>query len=637
MLTSSEPPNRSYIIVYSAIFCVAYVTSLDANTGFLYLNFACSEFGALSSFSTIAIVQQLCFAIAKPPVAKVSDVFGRAEAYLVSLVVYVLGYIIISTAPSLSRLMFGIVLQATGNTGLQVLQSIIIADSTTAKWRGLIIGIVNLPYLVNFAVAGPLVELVMRTQGWRFGFGMWTVILPIAALPLLATLFVGQKRARRAGLLTTNPIRARSFGAAIIELARQIDAVGLALFSLGFCFILIPLSEAGHGAKAIASPAGLLGTGLAFLVLFMLWESRASAPILPYRFFTNTAVVCVCLVGVLDFCSFYISWTFLSAFIQILKGWDQTKTGYFASTQNVTSTLTGILVGWSMAATRKYKFLLVAGIIVRLLGVAMMVRYRSSGSPTFLLVLCQLLQGIGGGSAAITMQVAVQCVVRHSDVAIVTAIELLMTECGAAIGSAVAGMVFSQELPTALAIRLPDFSPEEIEVVFGSLSAALSYPLGSETRQAIIEAWVAVMHRLCIMASLILVPAVFLALAIPDGTLPDVHHHSAASHHHSGSSRRHNSSTVRRSRSATRPISGPPSNPYSGTSSNHRKAGGGTIPRGEHERQPRALTVHATEGRHVSSLFLVPPPSGDSSEGIRHVSDPIPSSRSESDREIEDL
>ena len=100
-----------------------------------------------------------------------------------------------------------------------MLQSIIIADSTTAKWRGLIIGIVNLPYLVNFAVAGPLVELVMRTQGWRFGFGMWTVILPIAALPLLATLFVGQKRARRAGLLTTNPIRARSFGAAIIELA----------------------------------------------------------------------------------------------------------------------------------------------------------------------------------------------------------------------------------------------------------------------------------------------------------------------------------------------------------------------------------------------------------------------------------
>lgn len=35
------------------------MTSLDANTGYLYLNFACSEFGALASFSTVAIMQQV--------------------------------------------------------------------------------------------------------------------------------------------------------------------------------------------------------------------------------------------------------------------------------------------------------------------------------------------------------------------------------------------------------------------------------------------------------------------------------------------------------------------------------------------------------------------------------------------------
>ena len=276
----------------------------------------------------------------------------------------------------------------------------------------------------------------------------------------------------------------------------------------------------------------LLVASVVVLALFAWWESKARNPILPYRFLANTSVVCICLVGVLDFASFYLSWTYLSAFIQVLKGWDQTKTGYFASTQNVTSTIIGILVGWTMAATRKYKFLLVGGILVRLVGVAMMVRYRSNHSPTLLLILCQLLQGIGGGSVAITMQVAVQCVVRHSDVAIVTAIELLMTECGAAIGSAVAGMVFSRDLPTALATRLPDIPQEDVDAIFGSLSVALSFPIGSETREAIIEAWVQVMHKLCIIASLILVPAILLSLAIPDGTLPDILHHRVDSHHH---------------------------------------------------------------------------------------------------------
>lgn len=524
-IASWKKRRRSYILVYSSIFCIAYVTSLDANTGYLYLNFACSEFGSLASFSTIAIVQQLCYAIAKPPIAKLSDVFGRAEAYLISLSFYVAGYVVVASAPSLSHLMGGIVLQATGNTGVQVLQSIIIADSTTAKWRGLIIGIVNLPYLINFGVAGPLVEVVMRNRGWRFGFYLWTVIVPLSALPLLITLFVGQRRARNAGLMTTSPIQSRWLLPALRELGGEIDFGGLVLFSAGFVLLLVPLSEAGHGAQSTISPRLMLMASVFVLAAFVLWEGRATNPILPYRFLANISVVCICIVGVLDFCSFYLSWTYLSAFIQVLKGWDQTRTGYFASTQNVTSTLTGLLVGWAMAATRRYKTLLIVGVIVRLIGVAMMVRYRSVGSPTSLLVMCQLLQGIGGGSVAITMQVAVQCVVRHSDVAIVTAIELLMTECGAAIGSAVAGLVFSQDLPNALARRLPDVPAEDLDAIFGSLSVALSYPLGSQTRQAIIEAWVQVMHKLCIMAALILVPAIFFSFAIADGELPDVHHH----------------------------------------------------------------------------------------------------------------
>lgn len=280
--------RRSYILVYSAIFCVAYVTSLDANTGFLYLNFACSEFGALASFSTIAIVQQLCFAIAKPPIAKISDVFGRAEAYLLSLAFYVFGYLIISTAPSLPRLIGGIVFQASGNTGIQVLQSIIIADSTTAKWRGLIIGIVNLPYLINFAVAGPLVEIVMSTKGWRFGFLLWTIILPISALPLLITLVVGQRRAKRAGLLMTTPIQSDSWWKAAAELGSQIDAIGLVLFSLGFLLLLIPLSEAGHGLNSfgeflLLSAWGLLITTLSLslhqaLLLNYLQQASSSWP-----------------------------------------------------------------------------------------------------------------------------------------------------------------------------------------------------------------------------------------------------------------------------------------------------------------------------------------------------------------------
>ena len=53
------------------------------------------------------------------------------------------------------------------------------------------------------------------------------------------------------------------------------------------------------------------------------------------------------------------------------------------------------------------------------------------------LVMTQLLQGMGGGLAAISSQVGAQASVARSDLAIVTAAVLLLTEIGGAIGSAV--------------------------------------------------------------------------------------------------------------------------------------------------------------------------------------------------------
>ena len=53
------------------------------------------------------------------------------------------------------------------------------------------------------------------------------------------------------------------------------------------------------------------------------------------------------------------------------------------------------------------------------------------------LVWTQLLQGMGGGLAAISSQVGAQASVTHADLAIVTAAVLLLTEIGGAIGSAV--------------------------------------------------------------------------------------------------------------------------------------------------------------------------------------------------------
>lgn len=72
-------------------------------------------------------------------------------------------------------------------------------------------------------------------------------------------------------------------------------------------------------------------------------------------------------------------------------------------------------------------------------GVGMMIHSRGTDGSDVELVFTQILQGLGGGLAAISSQVGAQAAVPHADVAITTALVLLLTEIGGAVGNACGG------------------------------------------------------------------------------------------------------------------------------------------------------------------------------------------------------
>lgn len=228
---------------------------------YLYFNFGLSEFGALASFSTVAIAQQMVFAVAKPPIAKISDTFGRAEAYAFSVALFSLGYVIVATSGGIQQFIGGIVVQSMGSTGLQVLQSIIVADTTSPQYRGLVLAIINVPFLINFAIAGPLVDLVVRNANWRYGFWIWTVVIPLASMPLLLTLAIGQRRASRhhrthSHIHRPSAPRRSKFA----RLFAELDFLGLTLLAIGWLMVLLPLTLRDRFATSTAGESGVSGS-----------------------------------------------------------------------------------------------------------------------------------------------------------------------------------------------------------------------------------------------------------------------------------------------------------------------------------------------------------------------------------------
>ncbi|TFK32582.1 hypothetical protein BDQ12DRAFT_728565 [Crucibulum laeve] len=172
-----------------------------------------------------------------------------------------------------------------------------------------------------------------------------------------------------------------------------------------------------------------------------LWEFKfAKFPVIARRFVMNRTVVCAALIGSLDFIS-YIANTYLYSLIIVVKPWSLVNATYFSQTQTITLTVFGISANLAMRYLHSYKWLLVGGLAVCLLGCGLMIHFRGANSSDTEIVWTQLLHGIGGGFATVFIQVAAQASVLHIDVGMVTAIVLLITEIGVAIGIAIAGAI----------------------------------------------------------------------------------------------------------------------------------------------------------------------------------------------------
>jgi hypothetical protein len=120
-----------------------------------------------------------------------------------------------------------------------------------------------------------------------------------------------------------------------------------------------------------------------------------------------------------------------------------------------------------------------------------MIHSRGANASDAEIVWTQLLQGIGGGFAAVTSQVAAQASVPHADVATVTAVVLLITEIGGAIGSAIAGAIWANVMPGKLLKYLPFATDTERAQLFGSIGSAVAFPRGHPVREGVIQGEIA--------------------------------------------------------------------------------------------------------------------------------------------------
>lgn len=175
-----------------------------------------------------------------------------------------------------------------------------------------------------------------------------------------------------------------------------------------------------------------------------------------------------------------------------------------------------------MFKTRYYKWLLVIGLFIRLIGYGVMLRLRGATNSTAELYIVQLIQGAGSGLVQTIVLVVAQVVVPRTELSQSTALELLMIYMGNALGSTAAGAIYTNSFKGLLERQLPSANDAEVNQIFNTFTD-ITYEEGTVEREAINVAYSSVMRYMTFSALGVSGVGVILVWWLPNLRLSEKH------------------------------------------------------------------------------------------------------------------
>lgn len=533
--------------IFFGVFLIAYAYGLDGTVRYTYQPYATSSFGVHALQSTINTLRAVIAAAAQPTSAKIADVFGRVELICLSVFFYTLGTIIEAVAQNVDQFSAGAVIYQIGYTMVIFLVEVIIADITSTRARLFFSYIPALPFIINTWISGNVTEAVLGVTTWRWGIGkscvllsfilsssplltllpaMWCIIYPVCALPLIISLTVVSRRARKQGLLDsyTSSFRQLGFSNFIVKLFWLLDVIGIILIIAVFALILVPLTIAGGistqwGKAHVIAP---LVVGFLTIPLFIFWELRAPHPLVPFALIKDRAIWAP--MGMA--CMLNFAWTmqgdYLFTVLRVAFDFSITAATRISSLYSFSSVIAGPILGLVVYKVRRLKVFIIFGTCLFLVAFGLLIRYRgdTSSSSQAGVIGAQIVLGIAGGMFPYPAQASLQAYVKHEQLAIMTGLYLATYSVGSALGNSVSGAIWSQVLPGDLASRLGNETLAGI--VYGDpLGSIELYPVGTPIRTAMIDSFQHVQRLLTITGICLCIPLVVFSLCLRNPHLND--------------------------------------------------------------------------------------------------------------------
>jgi EmrB/QacA subfamily drug resistance transporter len=467
-MTTNPPINASakahthkeIMIILGGLMTGMLLAALDQTIVSTALKNIVEEFDGLNHYTWVVTAYLLTSTASTPLYGKISDIYGRRIVFQFAIVTFLIGSLLAGAAQNMEQLIATRALQGLGAGGLMALTFVIIGDIVPPRERGKYQGYFGAVWGLS-SVAGPLLggffsdnAQILGISGWRWIF---LINLPLGIASLIIT-------------------------SAVLHIPKvkrdhSIDYLGAVLMVTSVCLILLSASiygpQYGWGDSRTVTCALV---GIVLTILFLLWERKATEPILPLYLFKNHTFSVTSALGAVIGAGMFGAIIMLPLYFQVVRGYSATEAGLKLIPLMLGIVSTSIISGKMISKHGHYKRFPIMGTAIMTVGILLMTRLQID-TPYWQISIYAVMVGAGLGLSMQTIVIALQNSVEFKDMGVATSSNTFFRSLGSVFGTAIFGSILTNRVVHYMSSGFGDLAktnPSALEGFDTSKLAALT-------------------------------------------------------------------------------------------------------------------------------------------------------------------
>lgn len=410
-----------------------FVGALDQTIVSTAMPTVIGELGGFEHYVWVFSAYMIATVVATPIFGKLSDIYGRKLFFQIGLILFLLGSVLCGIASSMTELIIYRALQGIGGGALMPIAFAVIFDIFPPEKRGKMNGLFGAVFGLSSVFGPSLGAYITDYIDWRWVF---YINVPIGAVAM-ALIHFGYKEK------TAHQRKKIDWG----------GATTLVLAILSFMFA-IELGGAETYAWGSWQIIGLFALFAASFALFLLFERRATEPIVELKLFKSRLFTASQAVGFLYGIIMVSGATYIPLFIQGVYGESASAAGQ-TLTPMMLAVVASSMIGGPLVNRMTYRSIMLASTIV-LAGSMALLGTMTVDTPRWTVTLYMVLVGLGIGVNFVVLNLSVLHGLPGQYKGAAISLITFFRTIGSALGVTVLGVIQKVDFKSRIAELFPD-------------------------------------------------------------------------------------------------------------------------------------------------------------------------------------